>query len=103
MKNIDDVMKYIEGEEKPKKKKKKKKKNQNKINMLDDLLKKDEDEKDNNIIDDIDDIDDGLSIISEADSILDNFKNDITAETEYNTGNKVIPTLSSEFLSKFQK
>ena len=108
MENIDDVMKYIEGDgdEKPKKKKKKKKKNQNKINMLDDLLKKNEDDKDNNIIDDIDDIDDindGLSIISEADSVLDSFKNDIIAETEYNTGNKIVPTLSSGFLNKFQK
>ena len=103
MDNIDDVMKYIEGDEKPKKKKKKKKKNQNKINMLDDLLKKKEDKKDTNIIDDIDDIDDGLSIISEADSVLDSFKNDIIAETEYNTGKKVVPTLSSEFLNKFQK
>ena len=35
MKNIDDIMKYIEGDEKPKKKKKKKKKNNNKINMID--------------------------------------------------------------------
>ena len=104
MDNIEDVMKYIEGDEKPKKKKKKKKKNQNKINMLDDLLKKHEDEKDNNnIIDDIDDIDDGISIISEADSVLNCFKNDIIAETEFNTGNKVVPTLSSEFLNKFQK
>ena len=103
MDNIDDVMKYIEGEEKPKKTKKKKKKNQNKINMLDDLFKKNEDEKNNNIIDDMDDIDDGLSIISEADSVLDSFKNDIIAETQYNTGNKVVPTLSSEFLNMFQK
>ena len=74
--------------------------------MLDDLLKKNEDDKDNNIIDDIDDIDDindGLSIISEADSVLDSFKNDIIAETEYNTGNKVVPKLSSVFLNKFQK
>ena len=58
--------------------------------MLDNLLKKNEDEKDNNIIDDMDDIDDGLSIISEADSVLDSFKNDIIAETEYNTGKKVV-------------
>ena len=100
MENIDDVMKYIEGDEKPKKKKKK---NKNKNNILDDLLKKNEEEKDNNIIDDMDDIDDGLSIISEADSVLDSFKNDIIAETEYNTGNKVVLTLSSEFLNKFQK
>ena len=40
MKNIDDLMKYIEGDEKPKKKKKKKKKNNNKINMLEELANK---------------------------------------------------------------
>ena len=101
MDNIDDVMKYIEGDEKPKKKKKKKKnKNKNKINMLDDLLNKNENQ---NKIEDCIDLDDGLSIISEADSVLDCFKNDIMAETEYNTGNKVIPILSSEFLNKFKK
>ena len=111
MDNLDDVMKYIEGDEKPKKKKKKKKKNKNKINLLDDLLNKIEDEKDNNnIINNRNDKeneyisdDDGLSIISEADSVLDDFKNDIIAETEFNTGNKIIPTLSSEFLNKFKK
>ena len=49
------------------------------------------------------DIDDSLSIISEADSVLDNFKNDILEETEFNNGNKIIPLLSSEFIKKFQK
>lgn len=99
MDNIDDVMKYIEGDEKPKKKKKKKK-NKNKINMLDDLINKDDSHNKN---EDCDDIDDGLSIISEADSVLDCFKSDIIAETEYNTGNKVIPILSSDFLDRFQE
>ena len=84
MNNIDDVMKYIEGDEKPKKKKKKKKK------------------KNENNYDDID-IDDSVSIISEADSVLDNFKNDLIEETEFYTGNKIIPQLSSQFLNQFQK
>ena len=99
MDNIDDVMKYIEDDEKPKKKIKKKK-NKNKINMLDDLINKDDSHNKN---EDCDDIDNGLSIISEADSVLDCFKSDIIAKTEYNTGNKVIPILSSDFLGRFQE
>ena len=55
------------------------------------------------MLDDMDDINDGLQIIWEADSVLDSFKNDIFAETEYNTGNKVMPTISTEFQNKFQK
>ena len=105
MDNIDDVMKYIEGDQKPKKKKKKKKKNQNKINMINEI----EDEKDCDNMDknkkeeeDFIDIDDSLSIISEADSVLDSFKHDLIEETEFNTGNKVIPSLSSEFLKQLQ-
>ena len=98
MTNIDDILKYIEGDEKPKKKKKKKKKkNENIINEIN----KFEDDKDNNI-NDID-LDDSVSIISEADSVLDSFKNDILEETEFNTGNKIIPQLTSQFLSKFKK
>ena len=55
-------------------------------------------------MDDIDiDIDDNISIISEADSVLESFKNDLIEETGFNTGNKIIPQLSSEFLNKFQK
>ena len=63
-----------------------------------------EDEKYGNIdkFDEID-IDDNISIISEVDSILDSFKNDIVEETQFNTGNKIIPQLSSQFLSQFQK
>ena len=104
MDNIDDVMKYIEGDEKPKKKKKKKKKNQNKINTINEIEDDkgcDNFDKDNNEEDFID-TDDSLSIISEADSVLDSFKHDLIEETEFNTGNKVIPTLSSEFLNQLQ-
>ena len=110
--NNDDVMKYIEGDEKTKKKKKKKKKkNEDKINLINQL---EQDYKNNNKInndyDDIDnydnldiDNDDSISIISEADSILNSFKNDIIEETEFNTGNKIIPQLSSQFLNLIQK
>jgi len=104
MDNIDDVMKFIEGDEKPKKKKKKKKKNQNKINMINEIEDGkgcDNKDKDNNGEDFID-TDDSLSIISEADSVLDSFKHDLIEETEFNTGNKVIPTLSSEFINQLQ-
>ena len=104
MDNIDDVMKYIEGDGKPKKKKKKKKKNQNKINTFNEIEDDngcDNFDKDNNEEDFID-TDDSLSIISEADSVLDSFKHDLIEETEFNTGNKVIPTLSSEFLNQLQ-
>ena len=103
MNNIEDVMKYIECEENPKKKKKKKRKNnkENKINMLNHI----EDEKDGNNIDNFEDIDidDNISMISEADSVLDSFKKDIIEETQFNTGNKIIPQLSSQFLSQLQK
>ena len=104
MKNIDDLMKYIEGDEKPKKKKKKKKKNNNKINMLDELANKYKEA--NNQSDeefDFDDNEDGLSIITESDSVLNCFKKDIMAETEYNTGNKIAPTLSTSFINSFKK
>ena len=97
MNNIDDVLKYIEGDEKQKKKKKKKKKkNENTPNDINQS-------KDDNNIDNCDDIDnsDAISIISVADSVLDAFKNDVINETEFNTGNKIIPQLSSQFLNQF--
>ena len=105
MDNIEDVMKYIEGDERPKKKKKKKKKkNENKINMINEIENEKCDIKIDN--DDIDldiDMDDNISLISEADSVLDSFKNDLIEETQFNSGNKIIPQLSSEFLSQFKK
>ena len=96
MNNIDDVMKYIEGEGKQKKKKKKKKK-KDENNIINEI----ENDKEN-IYGDID-TDDTISMISEADSILDSFKNDLIEETEFNTGNKIVPLLSSEFLNQFKK
>ena len=44
-----------------------------------------------------------LSIISEDDKVLEDFRNDIIAETEYNLGNKITPVLSYEFLNKFYR
>jgi len=96
MNNIDDVMKYIEGEGKQKKKKKKKKK-KGANNIINEI----ENDKEN-IYEDID-TDDTISMISEADSVLDSFKNDLIEETEFNTGNKIVPLLSSEFLNQFKK
>ena len=96
MNNINDVMKYIEGDGKQKKKKKKKKK-KDENNIINEI----ENDKEN-IYEDID-TDDTISMISEADSVLDSFKNDLIEETEFNTGNKIVPLLSSEFLNQFKK
>ena len=70
-------------------KRKKSKGNKNAVNNIKD--------NNNNSIDNCDDI----SIVSVADSILDAFKNDVINETEFNTGNKIIPQLSCEFFKKF--
>ena len=102
MNNIDDVMKYIEEDEKTKKKKKKKKKKtEDKINLINQLEQEyKNNNKINNDYDNIDiDVDDSISIISEADSILNSFKNDIIEETEFNTGNKIVPKLSKEYFN----
>ena len=101
MKNIDDIMKYIEGDEdKINKKHKKKKKKINNINInIDNIEDKNYENEEED--DYYEDIDDGLSIISEADSVLDDFRNDIMAETEFNLGNKITPILSSDFLNKY--
>ena len=96
--NIDDILKYIEDDgNKKSKKHKRKKKKMNSINIEKDNIEEEKDIDENKFID----IDDGLSIISENDSVLEDFKNDIMAETEYNLGKKIIPILSSDFLNKF--
>ena len=98
MNNIDDILKYIQEDENKKQKKHKKKKKNIHLNNIEINTTED---KEYYYINNIDDIDDGLSIISEDDSILEDFKNDLMTETEYNLGNKIIPILSSEFLNKF--
>ena len=102
MKNIDDIIKYIQEDDNKKNKrhkKKKKKINNNNINNINAEDKKYEHLEEDN--DCCSDVDDGLSILSEDDRVLDDFRNDIMAETEYNLGNKIVPILSSEFLNKF--
>ena len=71
------------------------------INKIEDEkydIKKDNDDIDLDIV-----LDDIISMISEVDSVLDSFKNDLIEETQFNSGNKIIPQLSSEFLSQFKK
>ena len=90
LENIDELVKYIEGDSKEKKKKKKKKKNKQNIS-LDDLNigeKKENDEF----------LDDGISIMSEPDSIVESFKNEIISDTMANNGEKIKPNLSKNFL-----
>ena len=98
MNNIDDILKYIvDDEDKKIKKHKKKKKKKDSINLDNDNIENKIDEDEDNYID----FDDTLSIMSENDSVLEDFRNDIMAETEYNLGKKITPILSSEFLNKF--
>ena len=71
------------------------------INKIEDEkydIKKDNDDIDLDIV-----LDDIISMISEVDSVLDSFKNDLIEETQFNSGNKIIPQLSSEFLNQFKK
>ena len=92
--NIDDLVKYIEGDKKEKKKKKRKKKNYP-INLLDSLIgtkNKIENEDDEHL-------DDGISIISEADSVVKAFKNEIINDTISNNGEKLKPIFSKNFLN----
>ena len=102
MNDIDDIIKYIQEDENKKKKKHKKKKKKINYDNLNNIENYIEDKKEENEQEDyFNDVNYGLSIISEDDSVLDDFRNDIIAETEYNLGNKIVPILSSEFLNKF--
>ena len=90
LENIDELVKYIETDNKEKKKKKKKKKN-NQIISLDDLKIGEKNENDEFL-------DDGISIMSEPDSIVESFKNEIINDTMDNNGEKIKPFLSKNFL-----
>lgn len=98
--SVDELLKYIESDEQAPKKKKKKKKNNNPINQLEKLNTKNnfDDEPDIDIYEGKE-IPDNISVmsgISEADSIVKAFKNDIN---NYNyTGEKVKPNLSDNFI-----
>ena len=43
-----------------------------------------------------------VSKILEVDSVLESFKNALIEETQFNNGNKVIATLSSDFFQKLK-
>ena len=89
LENIDELVKYIEGDDKTKKKKKKKKNKQG--ISLDDLKIGEKKEND-------DLLDDGISIMSEPDSIVESFKNEIINDTITNNGEKIKLNLSKNFL-----
>ena len=89
LENIDELVKYIEGDDKTKKKKKKKKNKQG--ISLDDLKIGEKKEND-------DLLDDGISIMSEPDSIVESFKNEIINDTKTNNGEKIKLNLSKNFL-----
>ena len=94
MKDIDELLKYIEGDSSKKKKKKKKKKKDNPINILDKL------KKENKIIDDDNLSQSSFSVISH-DSIVSGFKRDLKEDTIDNNYDKIKPNFSEDFISKF--
>ena len=96
IKDIDDLLKYIEGDSSKKKKKKKKKKKDNPINILDKLR---EEEKKN--LDDETMSQSSLSYVSH-DSVVSAFKREVRAETTDNDFEKIKPIFSEDFISKYK-
>ena len=96
IKDIDELLKYIEGDSSQKKKKKKKKKKDNPINILDKLRAE---EKKN--LDDETMSQSSLSYISH-DSVVSAFKREVRAETTDNDFDKIKPIFSEEFISKYK-
>ena len=94
IKDIDELIKYIEGDSTKKKKKKKKKKKENPINILDKLISEYKN------IDDETASQSSLSYISQ-DSILNSFKKDLKEENINTDSEKIKPNFSEDFLSKF--
>ena len=94
MKDIDELLKYIEGDSSKKKKKKKKKKKDNPINILDKL------KQENKIIDDDNLSQSSFSVVSH-DSIVSAFKRDLKGDTVDNNYDKIKPNFSENFMSKF--
>ena len=95
IKDIDELVKYIEGDTKTKKKKKKKKKKEDPIDILL-KLKEQNKELDDETLSQI-----SLSYISQ-DSVFNNFRKDIKKETKDNKFEKIKPQVSEEFVSKFK-
>ncbi len=89
LESIDELVKYIEGDNEVKKKKKKKKNKQG--ISLDDVKIEEKKEIDEYL-------DDGISIMSEPDSIVESFKNEIINDTITNNGGKIKLNLSKNFL-----
>ena len=94
MKDIDELLKYIEGDSSKKKKKKKKKKKDNPINILDKL------KQENKIIDD-DNLSQSFFSVVSHDSIVSAFKRDLKGDTVDNNYDKIKPNFSENFMSKF--
>ena len=95
IKDIQELVNYIEGDTSTKKKKKKKKKKENPINIL---LKLREENKN---IDDDTISQSSLSYVSQ-DSVINNFKRDLKRETYDNIYEKIKPNFSENFLSNFK-
>ena len=94
MKDIDELLKYIEGDSKIKKKKKKKKK-ENPINILDKLISQNK-----NIDDDL--LSQSATSIISHDSVVSAFKRDLRNDAVDNNFEKQKPVISNEFLSKIK-
>ena len=94
IKDMDELIKYIEGDSSKKKKKKKKKKKENPINILDKLI------SEYKHIDDETASQSSLSYISQ-DSVINSFKKDLKEENISNNSEKIKPNFSENFLSKF--
>ena len=94
IKDIDELIKYIEGDSTKKKKKKKKKKKENPINILDKLISEYKN------IDDETASQSSFSFISQ-DSIVNSFKKDLKDMNINNDSKKIKPNFSENFLSKF--
>ena len=95
IKDIDELVKYIEGDTKTKKKKKKKKKKEDPIDIL---LKLREQNKE---LDDETASQCSLSYISQ-DGAFNDFRKDIKKETKDNKFEKIKPQFSKEFVSNFK-
>ena len=94
MKDIDELVKYIEGDSSKKKKKKRKKKKENPINILDQFI------MENKNLDDETLSQSSLSVTS-YDSVVSEFKRDLKEESFDNNIKKIRPNFSQDFQAKF--
>ena len=94
IKDLDELIKYIESDSSTKKKKKKKKKKEDPINILLKLRQENQNFDDETISQS------SLSYISQ-DSVINNFKKDLKGYTKNNNYAKIKPNFSENFASKF--